>query len=149
MITKERLVQLINKKSIIYYLDTSQNILKIDLSHYKSILTSGYFIEILDNEDRLGDYEIDKLFENTKQVIEFKNYANITQVRKFPYVSYEDFLKGNDVTIPNLFVISKHPEFDIIVVWDSINEKETIIDHATRENYHKALGICLKIWREN
>lgn len=77
---------------------------------------------------------------------EFLKYGNITKIFKFPFVCYNDFLRGKTIEVENVVSAGKATKFDCIVICDMVKGKQQIIDHATRENYHKALEYAINLF---
>lgn len=157
MISKEKLQELIDKKESAYYMqqyDISGVWIKLE---NVSIKENSYQELVLRNNGEdwnfscLQSYPINSLplrdlYETQEDAEEFLKYGNITKTFKFPFVSYNDFLRGKTVDVENVVSVGKATKFDCIVICDMIKGKQQIIDYATRENYHKALDIAKNLF---
>ena len=165
MISKEKFNELKSEKKKIYYLDYglfgSCTIKELDFSKRLICDVCADYFPIPDEELEVHDYcniqndgdcdedfvcYLKDCYETKEDAEEFIKYGNITKTFKFPFVSYNDFLRGKTIEVENVVSVSKATKFDCIVIWDMVKGKQQIIDYATRENYHKALDIAKNIW---
>lgn len=154
MITRKRLQELIDKKEKIYY-KTKYEIPGYWVPLENVLIRKNICDELVLVNDK--DYwnfchqdtkciSLDDLYETEEDSNEFFKYGNITKTLKFPFVSYNDFLRGKTIEVENVVSVSKATKFDCIVIWDMVKGKQQIIDYATRENYHKALDIARNLF---
>ena len=165
MISKQRFNKLKEQKKKIYYLDYglfgSCIIEELDFSRRQNYSAGSNLFPIPDeglevrelyniqDDGDCGDYFICYLkdcYETKEDAEEFVKYGDITKTFKFPFVSYNDFLRGKTIDIEDVVSVGKAKKFDCIVICNRIKGKQQIIDYATRENYHKALDIAKNIW---
>lgn len=104
------------------------------------------YLSSRDGDCYLYEFFDEDLYETQEDAEEFLKYGNITKTFKFPFVSYNDFLRGKTIEVENVVSVGKATKFDCIVICDMVKGKQQIIDYATRENYHKALDIAKNIW---
>lgn len=165
MISKEKFNELKSEKKKIYYLDYgllgSCSVKELDFSKRRICDVCADYFPIPDEELEVHDYcniqndgdcdedfvcYLKDCYETQEDAEEFLKYGNITKIFKFPFVSYDDFLKGKTIEVENVVSVSKVTKFDCIVICDMVKGKQQIIDYATRENYHKALDIAKNLF---
>nr|DAT76234.1 MAG TPA: hypothetical protein [Caudoviricetes sp.] len=157
MISKEKLQELIDKKEKIYYMQQNdingvlillENV-SIEENIYKELVLRnngiGWYLGCSQSYP-INSLPLQDLYETEDDAKEFIKYGNITKILKFPFVNYNDFLRGKTIDVENVVSVGKATKFDCIVIWDMVKGKQQIIDYATRENYHKALDIAKNIW---
>lgn len=158
MISEERLKELIEQEKGCYRIGDFSGIGYIHLKqeYEPNIFENGkdnYLLYIYTNNEKKYKDEIwaEDLFETEADAKEFLKYGNITRTEKFPYVSWEDVCDGTNHHI--VFTTPKHQKvemiicdgyIDIICVYTAISEFSKPL---TRENYHKALDICVKLFK--
>lgn len=98
------------------------------------------------------------IYETKEEAEECLTYGNITRTEKFPYVSWEEFNK-----VYSFAFESKERIMLEVAIWfnsESGDDIKTIRitnlndwnicyfeQPLTRENYHKALDLCVKLWK--
>lgn len=152
MISKEKLKNLFDKNMTIYGIDYRRclqpDIVEIPVRNLRYCPSNDNY-QYLSNKNRdcyLYEFFDEDLYEAKEDAEEFIKYGNITKTFKFPFVSYNDFLRGKTIDVEDIVSVGKATKFDCIVIWDMVKNKQRIIDYATRENYHKALDIAKNIW---
>lgn len=149
MISKERLRELIENKQTIYYISElagERELVEHKYNDRKSIY------KYLKN----GEYTVDDIYDNCwfeteEEATEYLKYGNITRTEKFPYVSWEEVCDGTNHHI--VFTTPKHQKVEMIICDGYIdiviiyNLTGGFNEPLTRENYHKALDICVKLFK--
>ena len=148
MISKERLKNLFDKNMPIYGIDYRRclqpDIVEISVRNLRYCSSNDNYQYL--SGCYLYEFFGEDLYEAKEDAEEFIKYGNITKTFKFPFVSYNDFLRGKTIDVEDIVSVGKATKFDCIVIWDMVKSKQQIIDYATRENYHKALDIAKNIW---
>lgn len=145
MISEERLKELINVPKPVYWVVKDE----IRIMTFKSIPT--YWI------NHWEDYS-NSMFETKEEAEEYLEFGNITKTEKFPYVSWEEFNKVSSFAFESEERIMLE-----VAIWfnnESADDIKTIKitslndwnicyfeQPLTRENYHKALDLCVKLWK--
>lgn len=132
MISEERFKQLADEKATVYWA-------------YKDcidVVTAN-----LSDIALLGEVNV---FETEDKAKEFLKYGNITRTEKFPYVGWEEFIDNDRVVFYDKngirYVLKTY--FDGIYLEDTFSQKQLIyLSPITRENYHKALDLCVKLFK--
>lgn len=152
MISKEKIKNLFDKNISIYGIDYRRclqpNIVKIPVRNLRYCPSNDnyQYLSSKDGDCYLYEFFDEDLYETQEDAEEFLKYGNITKIFKFPFVSYNDFLRGKTIEVENVVSVGKALKFDCIVIWDMVKGKQRIIDYATRENYHKALDIAKNLF---
>lgn len=152
MISKEKIKNLFDKNIPIYGIDYGRclqpDIVKIPVRNLRYCPSNDnyQYLSSKDGDCYLYEFFDEDLYETQEDAEEFIKYGNITKTFKFPFVSYNDFLRGKTIDVENIVSVGKMTKFDAIVICDEIKGKQQIIDYATRENYHKALDIAKNLF---
>ena len=154
MISKEKIKNLFDKNILIYGIDYRRclqpDIVKIPVRNLRYCPSNDnyQYLSSKDGDCYLYEFFDEDLYETQEDAEEFLKYGNITKIFKFPFVSYNDFLRGKTIEVENVVSVGKATKYDCIVIWDMVKGKQQIIDYATRENYHKALDIAKNLFLE-
>ena len=154
MITKTRLKELVNQGATIYGngFGEIELIPDNDISIYENG-NNGYVLYVLEPNKKYKNEIFDEdLFESKEDMEEYLEFANIERIEKFPYVSYEDFCKGKRMRFDGKNGFSYCCELGYInqrfvVIYKPLLDGCIFREPLTRENYHKALDICVKLWK--
>ena len=152
MISKEKIKNLFDKNISIYGIDYRRcpqpDIVKIPVRNLRYCPSNDnyQYLSSKDGDCYLYEFFDEDLYETQEDAEEFLKYGNITKIFKFPFVSYNDFLRGKTIDVENVVSVGKATKFDCIVICDMVKGKQQIIDYATRGNYHKALDIAKNLF---
>lgn len=152
MISRERLAELLKTNSTIYT-TYGGYVSEIELVFGSDKIEEKHLVEL--NVNTWGNthtsYTFDMLFEDELETEEFLKYGNVTRTEKFPYVSWEEVCDGTNHHI--VFTTPKHQKVEMIICDGYIdiviiyNITGGFSEPLTRENYHKALDICVKLFK--
>lgn len=157
MITEERLKELIKQDATIYEAKYG-NINPVDFSKNKVRWVGKYCITLEPSlVERYGNHKYYKnLFETKEEAEEYLTYGNITRTEKFPYVSWEElnkdfqeFKNGTYTIVECKYIFSLNikvnkPAISQILL---ITEYENYNWNYSKENWFKALDLCVKLWK--
>lgn len=149
MISEERLKELLKEEVTIYRVN----------GYVEEIYLNEYDFETTDKElvfnYKIYAIRLDDLFETEEEAKEYLKYGNVTRTEKFPYVSWEEFCKGEQIVFTGKndekFVMfrynldARHPF--IVINAERSNEWCRFKEPLTRENYHKALDLAVKLFK--
>lgn len=150
MISEERLKELFKEEATIYMVNGYVE--EIDLNEYDFRAT---------DKELVFNYEIyairfECLFETEEEANEYLKYGNVARTEKFPYVSFEEFCRGKiircgDMEYKTTYWIKKEANhIKMYKFYNGSSNGEFFDEPLTRENYHKALDICVELFkREN
>lgn len=152
MISKERLEELVKKGATIYEAKYG-NINSVDFSKNKVRWFCRDCITLEPSlVERYGNHKYYKnLFETKEEAEEYLKYGNITRTEKFPYVSWKEFCEGKRMRFDGKNGSCYCCELEYIkerfvVIYKPLLDGCIFREPLTRENYHKALDICVKLW---
>lgn len=155
MIRRERLAELLKTNSTIYT-TYGGYVSEIELVFGSDRIEEKHLVELC--VEKWGNtytrYTFDMLFEDELEAEEFLKYGNITRTEKFPYISWEEFCNGESIR----FTTKDNYRFTCeVAIYSDLGK--TIVIHKpliagwifkeplTRENYLKALDICVKLFK--
>lgn len=161
MISKERLEELVKKGATIYAVTLDDKVGFINFIDYEGkVLENALKFRVkikpdLSNwygcEPNWSEYiSLKSLFEIKEEAEEYIKYGNITKTEKFPYVSWEELCKGAVIAFKDRYGLPYCCEVDnrFVFVYKLHLIKTWIFkERLTRENYHKALDLCVKLWK--
>lgn len=163
MISKKRLEELVKKGATIYAVTLDDKVGFINFIDYEGKVlenTLKFRVKIKpDLSNWYGcepnwseDISLKSLFETKEEAEEYLKYGNITRTEKFPYVSWEEFCEGKRVVFDGKNGFSYCCELGYInqifvVIYKPLLDGCIFREPLTRENYHKALDICVKLWK--
>lgn len=136
MISEERFKQLADKQATVYWV-------------YKD------FIDVVTaNLSDVDWFGYERVFETEEEATEYLKYGNVTRTEKFPYVSWEEFCNGKSIKFTTKDNYSFTCEVVIysdlgkaIIIYRPLIACEIFKEPLTRENYRKALDICVKLFK--
>lgn len=158
MITKERLKELIQQRATVYAngIGEIELIPENDIEIYENGNDSYILYAFEPNRKYKNEIFAEELFKTKEEAEEYLTYGNITRTEKFPYVSWEElnkdfqeFKNGTYTIVECKYIFSLNikvnkPAISQILL---ITEYENYNWNYSKENWFKALDLCVKLWK--
>lgn len=147
----EEIIKAINREAVLFVIDCNNHIKRIPTANNITYLcdSGGIFCY------PLGNCSIDNVFETEEEAEEYLKYGNITRTEKLELPMWKDVERAikEDAYIDfrfetynnNLYSLEVLPYDNIVRICD-----ESIclfFQELTRENYHKALDLAIRLWK--
>ena len=134
---------------------------KYNLNAYQiSLLIEGYKVRVKDLEESLElinkankeKIEFENLFETREEAIHYSKYMNIPSNETLSLPSYEEFLNNDQYfafnTINQYISLCVNEEDMLkLITYENDYPQKLLFEQNTKENYYKALDMCVKIWK--
>lgn len=145
MINEERVTDIIQCKGTVWCINKWQHPYRI-----QQVVFDGR--QKINPHTFVNGWGAENIFETEEEAEEFLKYGDVTRTEKFLYVSWEEFCEGKTFSCADYFKRTSYyvwQERNYIYIKEYWQQNEHIVfkEPLTRENYHKALDLCVKLWK--